>query len=150
MLETVRVIEIPAGKWVSSPAAMFGEGPLERFDTWFSAFPRTQHPRDYLSYDESRQGFVWHYQFSEGMEFPAEFTLDDFPGGLYLVVCGVDAQDSSDVYAAMDEFLQAHPQLERDPTRRDLGNIITPPQATAALGYNQMDFYQPVRVRTEG
>lgn len=37
--------------------------------------------------------------------------------------------------------------LEIDPERRELGNIITSPAVKEALGYEQMDYYYPVRVK---
>ena len=35
--------------------------------------------------------------------------------------------------------------FERDQSRPELGNIITPPSASEIMGYDQMDYYMPVR-----
>lgn len=41
-MEMVRIYEMPECKMVSSGIAMWGEGKLERFDEWFSSFPRSR------------------------------------------------------------------------------------------------------------
>lgn len=44
----------------------------------------------------------------------------------------------------VDRFLNEN-GFERDPSRPELGNIITPPSAREIMGYEQMDYYMPVR-----
>ena len=46
--------------------------------------------------------------------------------------------------AIRDGFLNTH-GFEIDRTRQELGNIITPPSAEKVLGYNQMDYYTPIK-----
>jgi hypothetical protein len=43
-----------------------------------------------------------------------------------------------------DEFLEVH-GFVIDKARPELGNIITSPLAEEALGYNQMDYYTPIK-----
>jgi AraC family transcriptional regulator len=45
-----------------------------------------------------------------------------------------------------DEFLESH-GFEIDKSRSELGNIITSPSAEKILGYNQMDYYTPIKVK---
>ena len=79
------------------------------------------------------------------MTVPEEFDIIDFPGGLYAVSTDVDgAADSAERDAAVGAFLAAH-NLEVDPARPELGHIITSPAAKAALGFEQMDHWVPVR-----
>jgi hypothetical protein len=145
-MESVRVYEIPPCKMVSSGCGMFGDGVLERFDAWFSSLPRPLTPHDFLWADESRGGLIWYYIYEEGMRVPEEFELVDFPGGLYAVATGIDGRDSSDVMAAIQEFLLTHPCFEEDFSRTYLGNIPTPPIASAMMGYAQMDYYVPIKL----
>jgi len=45
---------------------------------------------------------------------------------------------------ARDAFLESH-NLEIDKTRPEMGNIITSPNGKNALGYNQMDYWTPIK-----
>ncbi len=142
-MQGIRIIALPYCKMVASGTGMFGEGKLERFDSWFSTFPVDTYPRDYLYSTEG--GFCWLYRWSEGMQVPAEFEIVDFCGGLYAVATDKDGQTD---FAALNKevqlFLEEH-GLEGDPTRPWLGNVITPECAKKVLGYCQMDYYIPVR-----
>ena len=69
----------------------------------------------------------------------------DFPGGLYAVAADRDGEtDSEAMNAEVDAFL-AQNGFQRDSTRKELGNIITPPLAQKTMGYSQMDYYFPIR-----
>lgn len=144
-MENVRIYEIPACKMVSSQCGMFGDGKLEKFDNWFSSLPRTMFPKDFLWFDSKREGFVWYYIYNEELSIPEDFELVDFPGGLYAVASGIDGQDSSDVINAIKNFIMEKGCFEEDSSREYLGNIPTPPSAAKAMGYNQMDYYVPIK-----
>lgn len=146
-MENVRIYEIPTCKMVASQCGMFGDGKLEKFDEWFSSLPRTMFPRDFLWYDNENEGFVWYYMYSEGMEIPDEFNVIDFSGGLYAVATGVDGEDSEDVITAIKNFIKEKGCFEEDISRAYLGNIPTPPSAGEAMGYNQMDYYVPIKTK---
>ncbi len=148
-METVRIYELPECKMVSSKCAMFGEGPLEEFDSWFSAFPREAFPRDFLWFDGARGGFVWHYIHREGMSVPDCFEIVDFPGGLYAVATGIDGESGEDAINAVKRFIDEKGCFAEDPSRSYMGNVITPPAAKLALGYEQMDYYVPIKAVPE-
>lgn len=146
-MQGVRIYSMPACRMVSSGRAMFGEGILEAFSDWLGTLPREMFPKDYLWFDG--QGFVWYYVYEEGMEIPERCEIVDFPGGLYAVSTGKDADDESyaAVMAALNDFIASSKCFEKDPSRAELGNIITPPEAAGALGYEQMDYYMPIRLK---
>lgn len=146
-MEVVRIYEIPMCKMVASQCGMFGDGKLERFDEWFSKYPRGLSPRDFLWFDVERGGFVWYYMYQEAMVIPEEFSVVDFPGGLYAVATDVDGEDNSKALGAIKSFITEKGCFEEDPTRTYLGNIINPPSVGEAMGYNQMDYYVPIRIR---
>lgn len=131
---------------VSSGRGMFGDGVLEGFSEWIGRQPKAMFPKDFLWYDG--HGFVWYFIYEEGMDVPEEYRIVDFPGGLYAVATGKDNDDDSyrAVMEALDAFI-AESGFEKDPDRAQLGNIITPPEAAAALGYEQMDHYIPVKIK---
>lgn len=146
-MENVRIYELPACKMVSSQCGMFGDGKLEKFDEWFSSLPRTMFPKDFLWYDSEAGGFVWYYIYSEDLIIPDDFTIIDFPGGLYAVATDIDGEDSADALSSIKNFIKEKGCFEEDTSRVYLGNIPTPPSAGKAMGYNQMDYYVPIKIK---
>lgn len=144
-MQKVRILEMPDCKMVSSGTGMFGEAKLERFSEWMSSQKRGLFPKDFLFGDGNR--FQWVYLFEEGMAVPTEFEIVDFKGGFYAVVTGIDQQtDREMMNAEVDRFVCAN-GFERDTSRPELGNIITSPCAREIMGYEQMDYYIPVKCK---
>lgn len=142
-MQLIRVYHMPDCRMVSSGVGMFGEEKFEAFQAWMSAQARGLFPRDFLFQDG--EGFHWVYQYEDGMQVPPDFDIIDFKGGLYAVATGIDQQtDRTLMNAEVDRFLSCH-GLERDPSRPELGNIITSPLARELLGWEQMDYYTPIR-----
>lgn len=46
----------------------------------------------------------------------------------------------------IDKFLSVN-GFERDSSRSELGNIITSPHAKEIMGYEQMDYYTPIKAK---
>ncbi len=144
-MQSIRIYEMPACKMVSSGTVMFGEEKFTRFEEWFSSQKRGMFPKDYLYW--AGEGFVWLYTLDEGITPPSEFEVIDFPGGLYAVATDIDQKtDKKLMNAEVDKFLGEN-GLERDSSRLELGNVITPPSAQEIIGYNQMDYYYPVKAK---
>ena len=142
-MQNVRVYEMPNCKMVSSGIGMFGDEKFKVFDEWMSSQKRCLFPKDFLFWDVS--GFHWVYMYEEGMNVPTEFDIIDFKGELYAVATGIDQQTDRDLMnAAIDKFLSEN-GFERDVSRPELGNIITSPQAQKIMGYEQMDYYTPIK-----
>jgi AraC family transcriptional regulator len=134
---------------VSSGIGMFGEEKFDKFNKWFSSLPKTLFPKDFLFWDGKWQvsgGFHWLYMYEDGMNVPNEFNLVDFKGGLYAVVTDIDQQDNTEAMKARDAFLESH-NLEIDKTRVEMGNIITSQNGKNVLGYNQMDYWTPIKLK---
>ena len=155
-MQGVRVYEIPDCKMVSSGVGMFGQEKFENFAAWFSALPRGICPKDFLFWDDGSRscsdhsggpGLHWLYLYEPGMDVPQDYRVIDFKGGLYAVATDVDQKTDMDALnAQVDQFLSEN-GLERDPSRPELGNVITPPLAQKAMGYEQMDYYSPIHVK---
>ena len=147
-MQKVRIYEIPNCKMVSSGIGMFGDGVLEKFDEWFSTLSRGIYPKDFLFWDvscEEKQGFHWIYLYEEGMNVPAEFTVIDFKGGLYAVTTDIDQKTDMDAMnVEIDVFLMEN-GFKRDKTRPDLGNVITSLRAKNVMGYEQMNYWTPIK-----
>lgn len=144
-MQSVRIYEIPACKMVSSGIGMFGEERFDRFENWFSSLKQSLFPKDFLYW--AGEGFVWLYMLEEGMTVPEDYEIVDFQGGLYAVATDIDQKtDKALMEKEIDAFLKEN-GFERDPSRLELGNIITPPLAQKIMGYNQMDYYTPIKAK---
>lgn len=147
-MQYVRIFEIPDCKMVSSGIGMFGDGVLEKFDDWFSKLPRGIYPKDFLFWDcskDGKEGFHWLYVYEEGMRVPEGLSVIDFKGGLYAVTTDIDQETNMDTMnAEINAFLNEH-GLERDVSRKDLGNIITSSRTKEVLGFEQMNYWTPVK-----
>lgn len=144
-VQSVRIYEMPACKMVSSGIGMFGEKNFNLFDEWLSSQKSSLFPRDFLC--SAERGFVWLYLYEEGMSVPKEFEIIDFKGGLYAVATDIDQKtDMKLMNIEVDRFLSEN-GLERDMLRSELGNIITSPLAREIMGYDQMDYYIPVKAK---
>ena len=130
---------------VSSGKGMFGEEKFDRFDEWLSSQKRGLFPKDFLFGEED--GLTWLYMFEDGMSVPPEFEIIDFQGGLYAVATDIDQKtDMDSMNAEVNAFLSEN-GFERDMLRKDLGNIITSQAAQKIMGYEQMDYYFPIKAK---
>jgi len=144
-MQAIRIIEIPDCKMVSSGDGMFGDEHIDKFDKWLSNMPRTMLSMDFLM-DGASGGFCWLYMYEEGMN-TAGFEVIDFKGGLYAIATDIDQKtDSKKMGKAIDKFLKDN-GFVRDSSRPELGNIITPPEAKKAMGFEQMDYYTPIKAK---
>ena len=147
-MQNVRIFEIPDCKMVSSGVGTFGDGVLERFDEWFSKLPRGIYPKDFLFWDctcDEKQGFNWICLYEDGMSVPEMFSIIDFKGVLYAVTTDIDQKTDMNVMnVEVDAFLLEN-GFERDNARPDLENIITSPRAKHTLGYEQMNYWTPIK-----
>lgn len=148
-MQSVRIYEMPDCKMLSSGIGMFGEEQFQRFEEWLSKQPRGMFPKDFLFYDknEEKEGFHWIYLHEEGMNLPEGFEVIDFKGGLYAVATDIDQRtDEEEMRVQVDKFLDEN-GFERDLTRCDMGNVITSPLTHEVLGYDQMEYYTPIKVK---
>jgi len=150
-MESVRIIEIPDCKMVSSGIGNFGEGKFKIFEEYFTSLPPTIFPHDFLFWDNGENGeggFHWLYLYDKNMDVPGELSIIDFKGGLYSVVTAIDQQDNSEAMRVRDAYLESH-NLEIDKSRPELGNIGTGPLGKSILGFEQMNYYTPIKKLTE-
>ena len=88
-MQTIRIVEFPPCRMVSSGKGMFGEEKFTRFHEWMSRQPQTAvYPENYLCGDGS--GVCWLYRYRDGMEVPQEFEIIPFSGGFYAVATDID------------------------------------------------------------
>lgn len=143
-MENVRLQYFPACRMITSGKGFFGDEKFERFAKLLNSEVRTApYPQDFLT--GNAFGMEWLYLYREGME---DFGMDviDFPGGLYAVICGIDAQSNEEEMAAVAEFMEKH-GLVRDDAHPDMGHIIGNAKTKAVLGYDQMDYWTPVKMK---
>ncbi|MDE6911163.1 MAG: AraC family transcriptional regulator [Lachnospiraceae bacterium] len=144
-MQSVRIYEMPSCKMVSSGTGMFGDEHFNIFDEWLSSQKHSLFPRDFLYW--SGEGFIWLYMYEDGMNVPKEFEIIDFQGGLYAVATDIDQKtDKEFMNTEIDKFLCKN-GFERDMSRSELGNIITSPLAKKIMGYEQTDYYFPIKAK---
>ena len=142
-MQSIRIYEMPDCKMVSSGKGMFGEEYFNRFEEWLSLQKRGLFPKDFLFSGED--GFTWLYMLEDSMSVPAEFEIIDFHGGLYAVATDIDQKtDMDSMNTEVDKFLNEN-GFKRDDSRPQLGNIITSPAVNKIMGYDQMDYYFPIK-----
>lgn len=72
---------------------------------------------------------------------------EDPPSDIHLEKIDIDQKTDKDhMNTEVDKFLSEN-GLERDPSRPELGNIITSPLVQKIMGYEQMDYYTPIKAR---
>ena len=83
--------------------------------------------------------------FDDGMSIPSEFEIIDFQGGLYAVATDIDQKTDMDfINAEVHKFLDEN-GFKCDDSGPKLENIITSPFAHEIMGYDQMDYYFPIK-----
>ena len=145
-MQNIRIVEFPPCRMVSSGKGMFGEEKFTRFHEWMSRQPQTAvYPENYLCGDGS--GVCWLYRYRDGMEVPQEFEIIPFSGGFYAVATDIDQQtDTAAMNREVNAFLEEN-GWERDPSRSEMGHVLTSPAAQAVMGYSQMDYYTPIKAK---
>ena len=142
-MQGIRIIEFPDCKMVSSGIGMFGEEKFGKFYEWFTSQPVTIFPKNFLFSDGG--GLNWIYLYDEGLDVPADFDIIDFKGGFYAIATDIDQKtDMAALDAGRDEFLKAN-GFAVDESRPRMGNVITSVKANEIMGYNQMDYYTPIK-----
>jgi len=142
-MQGIRIIEIPDCKMVSSGIGMFGEEKFGGFFEWFSSLPTTIFPENFLFPDGG--ALHWINIYHEGMATPEGYDIIDFKGGLYAIATDIDQQtDMTALDACRDEFLKTNGFVV-DESRPRMGNVITSPKTEKIMGYNQMDYYTPIK-----
>lgn len=145
-MEHIRLIHFPDCRMVTSGTGFFGDENFNLFGKLLKNEARnTPYPMDFLTGNE--HGMEWLYLYREGMD-TLGMDVIDFRGGLYAVVCGIDAQSNAEEMAATAAFMEQH-GLMRDDSRPDMGHIIGNKETQAVLGYEQMDYWTPVKKKEE-
>ena len=143
-MEHIRLQYLPACRMVTSGIGFFGDEKFTRFEKFLSmAKNDTPYPMDFLTGNEN--GMEWLYLYRDGMDTHG-LDVVDFPAGLYAVICGIDSQSNETEMAAVSDFIEKH-GLVRDYNRPEMGHIIGNDETKEVLGYEQMDYWTPVKKR---
>lgn len=155
-----RLISLPPFKAAASEADracdFSPEGILGRFDAYFSAIetsPRDSFmPRDFLYFDEEKEGLVWMWALSEGMD-DGGHRIIDFEGGFYLTYAYRDGDEETNgrLYREALKYIEDSGVLALDVRAGHyaMGHIITPAAVIEAQGWAQMETLIPVRLKEQ-
>ena len=155
-----RIIELPPFEAVSSgvdPDFDFGaNGTLGRFDAYFSKItplPRDRfRPRDFLFFDKEKNGFVWWWALSEGMD-DGGFPHVQFDGGYYLSYNYVDHDEETNgrLYQEALRYIAESGvfALDERPNHYSMGHIITPAAIAKQQGFAVMETFIPIKIKLQ-
>ena len=155
-----RIVSLPAFKAASSGLDknfdFSPNGILGKFNEYFSAIiPSARDsflPRDFLYFDEEKQGFVWMWALSEDMNDGGNEIID-FDGGFYLTYAYKDGDEETNgrLYDEALKYIQASEVFELDirPNHYAMGHIITPSEIIEAQGWAQMEAFIPIKLKNK-
>lgn len=155
-----RIISLPAFKAASSGIDRNIDfspyGILGHFNAYFSVIKPSDRdsflPRDFLFYDEEKQGMVWMWALSEDMNDGGNEVIH-FDGGYYLTYAYKDGDEEANgkLYGDALKYIETSDVLELDvrPDHYAMGHIITPAEIIAAQGWAQMETFIPVKLKNK-
>ncbi len=153
-----RIISLPPFKAASSGVDkdfdFSPSGILGKFDNYFSNIKPSDRdsflPRDFLYYDEEKQGMVWIWALSEDMDNGGNAVVD-FDGGYYLTYAyrDGDGETNEKLYSEALKYIEASNVFELDarPDHYIMGHIITPGEIIKAQGWAQMETFIPIKLK---
>lgn len=153
-----RIISLPPFKAASSGIDKefnFSQsGILGKFDEYFSAIKPSERdsfmPRDFLFFDEEKQGMVWWWALSEDMDEGSNEVVD-FEGGYYITYAYKDGDEetNSKLYNKALEYVKNSNIFEVDIRQNHyaMGHIITPSEIIKAQGWAQMETFIPIKLK---
>ena len=153
-----RIISLPPFKAASSGVDKnfdFSEGGiLGKFDNYFSKItpsPRDNFmPRDFLFFDEEKQGMVWWWALSDDM-YKGDNEIVNFDGGYYLTYVYKDGDEEANekLYRAALAYINNSDIFELDVRANHyaMGHVITPSRIIEAQGWAQMETFIPIKLK---
>lgn len=153
-----RIISLPAFKAASSGVDknfdFSPSGVLGKFDTYFSAIKLSDRdsflPRNFLYFDEEKQGLIWIWALSEDIDSGGNEVID-FDGGFYLTYTYKDGDEDTNekLYNEALKYIEESEVFELDirPNHYSMGHIITPAKIIEAQGWAQMETFIPIKLK---
>jgi len=106
--------------------------------------------RDFLFFDEEKQGMVWWWALSEDMDRGGNEVVD-FEGGYYITYVYKDGDEeaSGKLYNQALEYIKNSDVFELDIRQNHyaMGHIITPSEIIKVQGWAQMETFIPVKLK---
>lgn len=160
-METIRIIEFPACKMVSSGYAKEAENPfgpagqLTKFNNWWSALDKQRQDkwfmRDFMMYERSNNSLIWFYALPDQLQVETDYEIIDFPGGLYAAATAIldDVADEQAVYGAIKQWVAESDNFELNEYEGhyDLSHSLTSSELQDQLGYAQLEIYVPIKLK---
>ncbi len=152
-----KIIKLPAFKaCISGVDKNFNfseEGILGKFDKFFSNIVIDSRddfrPRDYLYFDQEKEGLVWMFALVDYMDI-SEYEVIDFDGGLFVTYVYKDGDDEANsiLYKEALEYIKNDENIELDIRKNHypMGHIITPKVLYVKQGWGQMETFIPVKM----
>jgi hypothetical protein len=155
-----RIISLPAFMAASSGIDknfdFSPQGILGKFDKYFSDIEPCDRdsfmPRDFLYFDEEKQGMIWIWALTEDMDDGGNEIID-FEGGYYLTYVYKDGDEETNgkLYREALKYIEDSEVLELDVRQNhySMGHIITPAEIIKVQGWAQMETFIPVKLKNK-
>ncbi len=154
-----RIISLPPFKAASSGIDkefnFSPDGILGKFNKYFSAINLSERdsfmPRDFLCFDEEKQGLIWWWALNDDMDDGSNEVVD-FEGGYYVTYFFKDGDEETrgKLYNQALEYIKNSDIFELDICQNHyaMGHIITPPEIIKAQGWAQMEAFIPIKLKS--
>ncbi|MDF2801668.1 MAG: transcription activator effector binding [Anaerocolumna sp.] len=154
-MQTIRIINIPALKVVSS-GAITNMDKFKAFDNWWSDIDVKNYitPRDFMWYNEKEKYVEWIFAVPESHLDYNGYNLIDFPGGLYAV--GTSKNTDEEFKSNREDickWVSEHEYFELSSLDNDLNirytmnHVITPKIFEEKMGYHLSDIFVPIVIK---
>lgn len=150
----VTIVRIPAFRAVTSGAMSFDEI-FGEFQSWQEAHNEFYKPilfdaPDLLSEKNGQMEWIWRIKDEITEADTAPYKIVEHPGGLYAAAVSIDGDDesSSQVMRKIEAWIEKTDFVIDDSRSTAAHMIYVDEEIKKGLGYHQMNFYAPVKLRT--
>lgn len=150
----VTIVRIPAFRAVTSGAMSFDEI-FGEFQSWQEAHNEFYKPiifdaPDFLSEKNGQMEWVWRIKDEVTEADTAPYKIVEHPGGLYAAAVSIDGDDESgsQVMRKIEAWIEKTHFVIDDSRSAAAHMIYVDEEIKKGLGYHQMNFYTPIKLRT--
>ena len=156
-MEKIRIVEIPAGKVISSGSINMGDKTMVQFIKIVEGkHNKDIFPRDFLSFNPQTKKFIWYVSVMNLDVNDIDtggFEIIDFEGGFYAMAAAIDTGDDpgslDKTQQEIEEWVRQSNHFELDLENRQRMTQMPAPQTKKIMGYAQLDVFVPIKVKNQ-
>lgn len=152
----IMIVRIPKFRAVTSGAMSF-EDVFGKFQTWQEAHndffkPILFDAPDFLCENNGNLEWIWRVRDEITEADTAPYKIIEHPGGLYAVAVSIDGDDESGnkVLQKIEKWVEKTNFIIDDSRVTSVHMIYADDEIRKGLGYHQMNFYAPIKLKNDG